>query len=258
MNSSNRLARGVQFRGADSARVARRAAPAGPAVSAIVLAGGRARRLGRDKAAIPVGGVRVLDRVLSVLAGLCDDIVVVGRSVWSGAPTDVRFLEDQTPGQGPLGGLWTGLGAIRHERALVVGCDMPFLTGDLLRELLARSARADATVTRTGEQVQPLLAVYDRRVRPRVEQLLASKDRSLMALLRTVEVCQVDVGVGEWAAFSINSPQDLSRARKFVRERKGGNDRGGGEAAAEEQRLGGTRRPARPRGCSMWSCLPLR
>ncbi|MCK4299568.1 MAG: molybdenum cofactor guanylyltransferase, partial [Planctomycetes bacterium] len=103
-----------------------------PGYSAVVLAGGRSSRLGVDKASVPVGGRRLLDRVLSVLTNCFADVVVVGRTGSDEACGPVRFVQDETPGLGPLGGLYTGLGVVEHGRALAVGCDMPFINRGVL------------------------------------------------------------------------------------------------------------------------------
>ena len=194
--------------------------PRPAAYSAVVLAGGKSRRMGVDKASVLVGGRRLLDRVLSVLTGLFDDVVVVGRSEWSADLGSVCSVADETPGLGPLGGLYTGLGVIDRERALVVGCDMPFITGEVLQELLSRDGESEATVARMAGRAQPLLAVYDRRIRPVVGRLLASEDRSLMNLLRTISVEYVDLAVGD-ACFSVNTPQELRQAKQLAREEGG-------------------------------------
>ena len=191
-----------------------------PGYSAVVLAGGRSSRLGVDKASVPVGGRRLLDRVLSVLTNCFADVVVVGRTGSDEACGPVRFVQDETPGLGPLGGLYTGLGVVEHGRALAVGCDMPFINRGVLEELLAQDGGADATVARTGGRAQPLLAVYDRRVRSVVGRLLASEDRSLMELLRTISVRYVDLAVTD-ACFSVNTPEELRQAKQMAREEGG-------------------------------------
>jgi molybdopterin-guanine dinucleotide biosynthesis protein A len=142
--------------------------------------------------------------------------VVVGRAGWPGAPAVVRFVED-TPRRGPLSALYTGLGVIERQRTLAVGCDMPFISPELLRRLVAGDGAASATVVRTGAQVQPLLAVYHRGVRPVIGRLLASGERSLMALLGAIDVRYVDLGAGERSALSINTPEDLQRAEELLR-----------------------------------------
>jgi molybdopterin-guanine dinucleotide biosynthesis protein A len=188
--------------------------------SAIVLAGGRSRRMGVDKASVRIGGRRLLDRVLSVVTGLFDDVVVVGRAEWTDAPGAVRFAEDDFPGRGPLGGLYTGLGLVAHERALVMGCDMPFITAEALRELVSHDGEADATVARTDGCPQPLLAVYDRRVRPVVGRLFTSDDRSLMNLLSTISVEYVDLA-DAGACLGVNTPEELREANRRFREEGG-------------------------------------
>ncbi len=193
-----------------------------PGYSAMVLAGGRSSRLGVDKASVPVGGRRLLDRVLSVLTNCFADVVVVGRTGWDEACGPVRFVQDETPGLGPLGGLYTGLGVVEHGRALAVGCDMPFINRGVLEELLAQDGGADATVARTDGRAQPLLAVYDRRVRSVARRVLDTGDRSLMALLRAIDVCYVEIGGGDRVCFSVNTADDLERAEEFLR-------RGGGQ-----------------------------
>ena len=192
-----------------------------PGYAAVVLAGGRSRRLGRDKASVLLGGRRLLDRVLSALAGSFDEVVVVGRAQWAEAPRWVRLFPDEQPGLGPLGGLATGLEVIACGRALVVGCDMPFLDAGVLRALLSQDADAQATVARVSGRPQPLLAVYDRRVGPIARRRLASEDRSLLGLLGGLDVHYVDLETEPWACFSVNTSMDLERAEAHLR-------RGGG------------------------------
>jgi molybdopterin-guanine dinucleotide biosynthesis protein A len=108
-----------------------------PAVSGIILAGGRSRRLGIDKRSLFLTSARSqLSETVERMTYVADDIVVAGDP-----PGDVAdramVVADAQAGIGPLAGLLTGLSSIRHERAVVVACDLPFLNLDLLRGLLA-------------------------------------------------------------------------------------------------------------------------
>jgi len=186
--------------------------------SAVVLAGGKSRRLGTDKAAVKIGGRRLLDRTLALLTGVFDDVVVVGRAAWAEAPADVRLFPDERPGLGPLAGLSTALKLVMHPRALVVGCDMPFLTASAIRELLSHDCDTDATVARADGRSQPLLAVYDRRIGAVIDRLLASGERSLTALLSHIDVHYVELTT-PGACFSVNTPEQLAQARRTAKER---------------------------------------
>lgn len=106
-------------------------------VSAIVLAGGRSTRFGRDKLAEPLDGVPLLWRTIEAVRAVADDIVVV---VAPGSepelPADVRVAYDPTTGQGPLVGVLAGLETVSHDTVVVVGGDMPWLRPDVLGLML--------------------------------------------------------------------------------------------------------------------------
>lgn len=122
----------------------------GRRLGAVVLAGGRSSRFGRDKLAEPVEGRPLLhhaiDAVRSVQPGM--EVVVVGAPGTAPVlPPDVRMVHDPRAFDGPLAGLATGLAALDPEvdRAIVVGGDMPGLVPAVLRRLVA-ALDADAGV----------------------------------------------------------------------------------------------------------------
>src|SRR6185312_6472066 len=99
-------------------------------VGAIVLAGGRSSRFGRDKLAEPVGGRPMLDRAIDAVRVVATDIVVVTTP--DGSPrlsAEVTIARDARPFEGPLAGLAAGLAALDPSvrRSIVVGGDMPTL-----------------------------------------------------------------------------------------------------------------------------------
>jgi CTP:molybdopterin cytidylyltransferase MocA len=114
--------------------------------SAAILAGGRASRFsGRDKSALIVGGLPILDRQMAELEALSDDIMlVVGECAPATVPARLRVVRDRVPACGPLGGLDAALAAARHDALVLVACDMPFVTARLLGHLLALTSEADA------------------------------------------------------------------------------------------------------------------
>ena len=127
----------------------------------MILAGGRSRRMGRDKADLQVGGQSLLVRTACVLSEVVDEILVVGRDSFSSAlPHSVRAVPDEVPGIGPLGGLLSGLRRTTYPYAVVVACDLPFLDAGVLRHLLTLAPGYDAVVPFVGGHNQPLHAVY--------------------------------------------------------------------------------------------------
>jgi len=96
-----------------------------------------------------------------------------------------------------LGGLDAALAAARHDLLVLVACDMPFLRTDLLTALLSMAHEVDAVVPRTKRGYHPLCAVYARSCHAMVQERLAARQLTMMALLdqlrvRTVEEHEVE------------------------------------------------------------------
>jgi len=198
--------------------------------SAIVLAGGSSRRFGRDKARVELAGVPLLERVLDAARAAGDDLVVVADRADKYALEGVRQLADHRPGLGPLGGLHTGLGAARHARAFLLGCDTPLLQPALLRRLRAEPGDADAVVPFQPHRGKPethhafpLHALYHRCCLPAVEALVAEDRLAMKALLDRIEVRWVPLEALREADpdlrsfLNVNTPAHLARAEALLR-----------------------------------------
>lgn len=194
--------------------------PAGPgAVVGIVLAGGAGRRMGGvDKAALRVGGVTLLDRVLGAARPVCDRLVVVGP-VRETAVDGVTFVMEAEPGGGPVPAVAAGLAAAPEAGVvLVLAADLPLLTSGHLRRLVA-ALDAGAGAAAAGDQggPNPLLAAY-------AGPALAARARALGAGARAgallpPEVVTVDLGRG---TLNVNRPEDLAAAESAAAAGDGG------------------------------------
>jgi molybdopterin-guanine dinucleotide biosynthesis protein A len=158
--------------------------------SAAILAGGRARRFdGQDKSALVIDGQTILERQLTVLSEVSDDILLIGSRHPLRIPTGgvaTRQIADRVADSGPLGGLDAGLAACRAETLTVVACDMPFIAAGFLRHLAALAAdrpEVQAVVPRTKRGYHPLCAVYTRACAPIVARHLAERRLKLVELL---------------------------------------------------------------------------
>jgi molybdopterin-guanine dinucleotide biosynthesis protein A len=129
-----------------------------------VLAGGLSRRFGADKALARLGGETILARLCLLLQSAAGDVWVVaprGRYL----DQRVRLIDDRWPGEGPLGGIVTALGAGGSDPrawSLIVSCDMPFLTAEWLCYLGERAATsgADVVYPRSRNGDEPLCACW--------------------------------------------------------------------------------------------------
>lgn len=157
-------------------------------LTALILAGGTSTRFGADKARHRVAGRAMIGHVLDAVAAVADTVLLsvgAGGETFEEMPAAIRRVRDHYEDAGPLAGLHAGLLAAETPWLLVVACDMPFITTDVLHTLLdARSPDADAVVARTPDgRSHPLCACYHRRVLPTVEAHLAAGTLAMHALL---------------------------------------------------------------------------
>lgn len=178
--------------------------------------GGQARRFQRrDKSQLVVEGRTIFQRQLDALAAVTDDVMLVGVDAPPGAIPWCRAIPDGATGLGPLAGLESALREARDTAVIVLACDMPFVTSDLLAFLAARAENADAVVPRTDRGYHPLCAVYLRRCLAPVVRRLQARQLAMLDFLGEIQVDAVgpealaSFGVPERLLANVNTPADL-------------------------------------------------
>ena len=193
-----------------------------PGLAAAILAGGRARRLGgANKAALPLGGVRIIDRQFAALREVADFLFIVAADAAPYADTGVRVVPDVVANAGPLGGIYTAVVNSPCERTLVVACDMPFLPPDLLHAL-AGMRDADLAIPRSGRGYEPLCAVYGKRCAEPLRSRIDRGDLRASVLPHGIRI--EEIGPEALATYdphgllfvNVNTPHDYEGARSLI------------------------------------------
>lgn len=178
-------------------------------ISALILAGGKATRLGGiAKHLIVVEGETIFARQVRVLAPRVSEILVSGAEV-SGYQT----VRDAVGGAGPLAGIASGLAACQTDWLLVVAGDMPFVSGELIDAMLARTEMGtpdDAVGVRSRGLPEPLLSLLHRRVLPVVEGRLTAGRFKASGLLTDEGLAVAWVDAAPETVRNVNSPEDLA------------------------------------------------
>lgn len=161
-------------------------------VDAIVLAGGQSVRMGVPKARLPFGDSTLIETVVAALRPLFRTVYVVGRDHEPLADLAVTALTDDRDDRGPLVGLARGLSASDASWCFLVGCDMPFLSPQVIGRMAGFLDECDMLAADVEGRLQPLHAFYSTRCLPAALRLLDEGDTSLKGLLAACKVRSID------------------------------------------------------------------
>jgi molybdopterin-guanine dinucleotide biosynthesis protein len=202
-------------------------------VTVIVLAGGKSKRMGADKALIEWQGKPLLWQIVERFQRAGFSVIVAGGPYeWAqrlkGLPVPVVADLPAHEGFGPLAGIEAGLLNIKTQPPVtcpvshvpligVIACDLPFADPNLLSWLAGQIGDADAVVPIVDGEPQPLHAVYARSCLPHLVAQLERQDKSVKSFLRRLKV--VWVAEEEWQKVAdpiclkahLNEPEDLNR-----------------------------------------------
>jgi molybdopterin-guanine dinucleotide biosynthesis protein A len=177
---------------------------------AFILTGGASSRMGTDKSQLLVAGQTFTARIVETLTKLTPSVTLIGREM------------DVYPQWGALGGLHAALSACKREWAIVVACDLPFVTAELFSFLAEKRLDHDAVVpVQEDGRPQPLAAVY--RVEPcrrRATELIEAGRRRPLDLLEAVKTRWVsfaeirNLDQAERFFVNINTPSDYYEATR--------------------------------------------
>ncbi|GAA5169249.1 MULTISPECIES: molybdenum cofactor guanylyltransferase MobA [Halomonadaceae] len=182
------------------------------AITALVLAGGRGRRMGGiDKGWASYRQRSLIEWVLSRLARQVDHVLInANRSRTAYEALGWPVIGDRSGGyQGPLMGIWSGLCAAETPLVLVVPCDTPCLPLDLVERLYASLGAHDIAVAHDGERSQPVVALLRRGLAADLERALAAGERKVERWYARHAWVSVDFSDCPEAFANINSPHDV-------------------------------------------------
>jgi molybdopterin-guanine dinucleotide biosynthesis protein A len=184
-------------------------------MSAVLLAGGESRRMGKDKAALQFRGRPLWQIQFELLRKLQpSEIFISARTDPTWRPEDVRFVADIPPSRGPLSGLAASLAQMHTTHLLALAIDMPFMTNKFLRYLCAKIEASRGVVPKIDNRTEPLTAIYPREAEIDFRRALAGADFSLQSLTRrlveTGKLRAIHVTEQEKVFFlNVNEPADL-------------------------------------------------
>ncbi len=164
-------------------------------VTGVILAGGRSKRFGRNKALEIFKDERLIDRGIRLLKEFFREILVITNEVDSYIGIDATIVKDIIPFFGPLGGIYTALLFSVNDWIFVRAVDMPFLSHDLVNIMLRYSGENfDVIVPLSEKGYEPLCAMYNRRCVSFIAKCIEKDDRRIVSFFNRVKVKKIDAG----------------------------------------------------------------
>ena len=184
-----------------------------------ILGGGESKRMGINKAFVRFKGTRLIEHSYNTVTKITENISIAPGSL---KIDGFKCLID-VKGHGPIAGLYAAL--LKNKRVLILPCDMPFMSHELLSYIIEQSIGYDITVPKVNNIIQMQTGVYSNKcIRP-IEENIKNKQYSLFKLLNSnklkvkiIEEYEIKkFGESNIMFSNINSPEDLKKAEKLIK-----------------------------------------
>ena len=183
-------------------------------ITALLLCGGKGARLGgQDKPLLSLGSDKIIDHLLTRLKPQTGEIVIsCSRNVARYEAYKVRIVVDESPDEGPLGGLQSAFKAVNTEWALTCPGDIPFLTRDLVTRLSLDAERQGVAVPFADNERQNLCLLINQERRNELVAFYVQGGRAVKRWLDIASIQSTDLSELGSSFFNVNTAHELEEA----------------------------------------------
>lgn len=169
-------------------------------MSAIILAGGKSKRMNGNKALLPVlGGGTLIEKIAGNIEPYFNEILIVAQSREAFDFLSYRIIVDEEPNMGPLMGILSGLRASSNNVNFVIACDIPEINLTFLEEMISYTDKYSIVVPITGEnKFEPLLAFYNKNLIARIEELIRQDQRKVRYIFSKCQTKYIPMENNGW------------------------------------------------------------
>ncbi|MBE1769743.1 molybdenum cofactor guanylyltransferase MobA [Escherichia marmotae] len=183
-------------------------------ITGVVLAGGKARRMGGvDKGLLELNGKPLWRHVADALMTQLSHVVVnTNRHQEIYQLSGLKVIEDSLADYpGPLAGMLSVMQQEADEWFLFCPCDTPYIPQDLASRLYHQRKDASVVWVHDGERDHPTIALVNRTIEPLLQEYLHSGERRVMAFMNLAGGHAVDFSDRKEAFVNVNTPEELAR-----------------------------------------------
>jgi len=165
--------------------------------TAIIMAGGQSKRMGRDKSMLPINGKPAIEHIFEQLRPHFDRILISSNDKDTHHFLGADVVADEVTGKGPLMGIASALKVSKTEVNFVIACDIPHVDMGLVRQMVRQSRDFDAVIPRSAStRYEPLFAVYKKSIVDVLDKALASGNYRIIDALNDCRVNYLDPADG--------------------------------------------------------------
>lgn len=181
-------------------------------ITAIILAGGKSKRMGTDKALLVLDGISLLERSVSLCKKLCDTIIISSNNA-AHQKFGFPLVPDEFKDCGPIGGIYSCLKKSETEWNFVISVDSAYVEPDFVSYLMAEIEDVDAIVPFGPRGVEPLIALYNKKSIPAFEEKIETGDFRMQNLINSFHSKRIDCK--DWTEKypnlfrNLNRPEDM-------------------------------------------------
>jgi len=192
-------------------------------ITGIILAGGKSSRMGRDKGLIELNNKPLINYTIEALKPYCDQILISSNSK-EYKSLGYPVYEDKIKNCGPMGGIYSSLLHSFTLKNMVLSCDMPLISTELIRYVLDKSLEGKLSLPIHGANfIEPLCAVYPLEAIPFLEKFIKEGKLKLIDLVNSIPTEQIRIDASHHFYHSdlflnINRPGDLERASRLLQK----------------------------------------
>lgn len=179
-------------------------------ITGIILAGGKSSRMGTDKGFVSYKNKPFVQHIIDVVRPLVSEIIIISNNPNYDIFGLKRF-HDIIENAGPLAGIQTGLHFSETENNLVISCDVPLISSELLEVLISEiNPTSEVIQLQSGDKKTPLIAMYKKSCESKFSEVLKQGERRVR---KALEQCEVKTIIIEKAlekhTANINTKEDL-------------------------------------------------
>jgi len=190
-----------------------------PALTGIILAGGKSTRMNTDKALLSLGELSILEKTAEELLKICSQLIIVSGENSYEIPRALQ-VADLISQWGPLGGIYTGLFYTKTNYNMIVACDMPRISASLAGYLAGQAEGYQVVVPCRGGYYEPLAALYHRDCLPVFQEAIQGGERKVTACYSRLKVkaipgeaLRAQLGQGD-PFLNLNTPEEWELYRR--------------------------------------------